>query len=135
MTQILLSIGLLSLSLQAFAVKNSCEQSYVPEYDMQLLRELNEWGRMAAFATYAEKAGFVFDKETYKADCPDYSLFGFGIATATQCLEMDLSNGYVSSLWVLDNLYGKSLNPENGINFQEAYYKMAVDSGADIYLL
>ncbi len=131
MGQITLSILVLIISQGALAVKGSCQESYVPEYTIDLLQEIDHWSMGGAFSSHARNAGVRFDSEAFIADCPDRAVFNFGRATATNCLEVDVLRGFASAIWVLDNYYRQSLdeNSDNPVNFQEVYLEKAEEWG------
>lgn len=135
--RMIFSLVVLLFSQGALAVKGSCQESYVPPYTMELLQDVKDWAMGGALAVHAENAGVEFDRAAYMEDCPSLALFNFGRATATQCLEVDVLNGYASGVWVLDNYYRKSLSqdPEEVVDFQEMYLEKAWEWGFSQYIL
>lgn len=125
-----------SLGQNSWAIKGSCEESYVPPHSTEDMRAVNQWATGGAFAIFAKQAHVYFDKCAYIADNPYPALFNFSRATATSCLEMDLMNGYMSMAWALDNIYRKITNGEykDDSTFQEVYMDLAEQMGFDRYI-
>ena len=120
----------------SWAVKNSCQENYVPPYEMEDLRAVNDWATGGAFAVFAREANVYFDKCAYNSDNPYPALFNFGRATWDSCLEMVIVGGYLSMGQTLQNKYGQYLRGEidDGSTFRDYYMSWAVRLGFDHYI-
>lgn len=119
----------------SFEKHNLKPKPYVPPHTNQQLLEVTRWAEGAAFAVFAQYAGFTFDNESYNAACFANStfncreIFNFGYATGTTYFRYDVLDGYFRVFNVLQFMYSRS--PET---FREKYLELAKLRGFDIYL-
>ena len=134
--RLILSLLIILFSANSWAVKRSCEENYVPPYDLQLLDDVKAWAMGGAFAINAKRAEVAFDKKAYLEEVPYMAIFNFGRATGTSCLEVDILGSYVSMVWVFDNYFIKILKSEDipEKSFKEFYLEQAEKYGFDRYI-
>ena len=121
-------------------VKRTCDESYVPPHDPEQLQDVVHWASVAAFARYAGAAGFRFDRKSYYQDTPNRALFNFGLATATNCLNVDVAMEYVSLENHLGTVHRRYQQPNYASSakyqsFTEIFVYLAESFGADQYLI
>jgi len=102
---------------------------YIPPYTEDELWTTMHWAKGGAFASYAEFAGFSFDGESYRADCPNVGLFRFARATGTEFIKHDILKDVINVSYYLQQKYSK--NPEN---FREIFIEEAKKEGFFQYL-
>lgn len=91
---------------------------------------LTEWAVGGAFKSFAKKAGMKFDFKTYRNDCPNWALFGYGFVMGPSCLDgIDVTKFYVSYTYVFDKLYAQDKE-----KFLKYYFEKANDLGFLKYL-
>ncbi|MEM7646620.1 MAG: hypothetical protein AAF203_06915, partial [Pseudomonadota bacterium] len=117
-------------------IKGSCRENYVPVHSRELLYRVREWAIGNAIHFFAPKAHYEFDFEAYDDDVPHRGLYNFGQATATECLEVDVLQYYMSAFDHLNRVYQKSRDPEtkDQVNFEETFFGIAESYGFDQYL-
>lgn len=115
---------------KAYEKHNLKPKIYVPPHTFAELSEVMSWAEGGAFAAFAEFAGFAFDNKAYLADCPNWQLFTFGRATATEFLQMDVLLLALQTTGSLQMTYAH--HPEK---FREIFLKLAKQKGFDIYLI
>jgi hypothetical protein len=70
--------------------RNNRHREYIPPHTQEELIQVQFWAQGDALLPFAELLGYTFDKKTYKEDCPNWAIFGFGKATATQYIKIDV---------------------------------------------
>ncbi len=94
------------------------QNMYIPSYTQDELEATLAWARGGAFSAYADFAGFSFDGESYRADCPNVALFRFGRASGTEFIPVDVMRDATNTAYHLQQLYIK--DKENfGVSFME----------------
>ena len=111
-----------------------CEEP-PPDHDIEDLFSISRWAAGGAFANYAERAGFVFDNETYMNDNPYPALFHFGFKTGMDCLDIDVINHCLSVMTALNRFYVGSLEDGDEESFNRFFLEMARKLEMDQYLL
>lgn len=102
---------------------------YIPPYTDELLSEIQHWARGAAFSSYAKAAGFAFNNQAYREDCPNWAVFNFNRAHGGRHMGVSLSDSALSQ----SHFFQAHLNrdPEN---FSEVFWKEAQKLGFAHYL-
>ncbi len=136
MKYILLFFIIINFSKTGFA--NFCENpSIIPSHTDEDLYAISRWATGLAYANYAERAGFVFNNETYNEDNPYPELSRIGFYAHISCFKyFDILSECFSKMWELNYFYRKSLGSgiESGESFSEVFLRMARESGIDQYL-
>ncbi len=114
---------------KSFEKHNLKAEPYVPPHTFAELIEVSAWAEGAAFATFAEYAGYTFDNEAYNAACPNRVLFNFGYATGKEYFRVDVLVQYMSLFDSLQITY--ALHPST---FPQKYLELAKSRGFDVYL-
>lgn len=101
-----------------------------PPYTEEQLAALPEWAAGGAFNQFAELAGADFDFESYRADCPNWAIFGYGLHSGPACLHgVDVSSLYVSAAYVFEKKLAR-----DPAEFRNYYWSEAVRRGFIKYL-
>lgn len=103
--------------------------AWVPTYTEEELWQTVEWARGGAFAAYAEFAGYKFDGEAYRADCPNVGLFRFGRASGTEFIPVDVAREAFNQSYFLQARLIKDKE-----NFAQIFWEEAQRYGFDKYL-
>lgn len=113
-----------------------CTQNYIPVHEDKDLDDLSDWAVGGVFSLFANKAGFVFDTETYLADNPYTELFNFGFSTGKSCLKIDIIEHSTAMYKVLQLHYNRSRDPdtEQEEDFSQIFLRMAEEARMDHYL-
>lgn len=102
---------------------------YIPPYTEDELWATLRWAKGGAFASFADYAGFSFDGESYRADCPNVGLFRFARATGTEFIKFDIMKDAINVSYFLQQRYAR--DPEN---FKEVFITEAKKQGFFQYL-
>lgn len=103
---------------------------YIPPHTTKDLTILNSWAVGGAFSVFARQAGVTFDTARYWDDCPNKALFNFGLATATQYLNVDVTTSYTNMVYAL----GLALN-RSPQTFHDEYMKQIAQTPFQKYLI
>lgn len=114
---------------KAYEKHNLKPKKYIPPHTFSELSEVMEWAEGGAFSVFAPYAGFAFDHDAYRADCPNWTLFTFGRATAKEYLQLDVLQLALQTTGSLQMTYAH--HPEE---FEAHFLKQAQQKGFDIYL-
>ena len=108
-----------------------------PEFTKDELFALRDWSSGIAFGVYAKTLNLEFDWDQLKDDSPNFAAFGFGRTAGPQCtMSVDVTAGYMGTLYALDNAYGKHLRGETSLaDFTEYYFAQAKKYGFEQYIL
>jgi hypothetical protein len=122
-------VKLLSFA-ESYEKYNLKPKPYVPPHTHQELIEVSEWAAGNAFSFFAKYAGYSFDSEAYKADCPSWILFNFGYSTGTEYFRVDVLLIYLNTFSSLQMMYAH--HPET---FAQKFLELAQVRGFDQYLV
>lgn len=103
---------------------------YIPPYTQQELEETLAWARGGAFSAFADYAGYRFDGESYRADCPNVGLFRFGRASGTEFIPVDVMRDASNTAFQLQQLLIK-----DKAGFPQAFIELAREYKMDKYLI
>lgn len=124
---------LLAFGFNAFTSHASlrCEESYIPPASYNELIDIQTWAIVLVFINYADKAGFIFDEESYMQDNPNPNpvALDFGFVNGLSCYPVDVATGYASYFQVLT-----LKNYNNPENFSEFFYKESIKLGYEPYI-
>lgn len=116
-------------SAQIFENYNNRPQVYIPEHTSQDIVAVTNWAAGSAYAAFAVKAGYNFDRETFEQDCPHRALYNFGYATERLYLKQDVLQKFFSTFNILAWLYRST--PDT---FAQDYWERARSDGFEKYL-
>lgn len=88
----------LSKLAQSFERSNTRPAVYVPKHTPADLEAVSAWAEGGAFASFAVDANIKFDRAAYFRDCPNWALFNFGRANATEHLGVDVLWKFTNTL-------------------------------------
>jgi hypothetical protein len=118
------------LSVGASSAWASYQCSEPPAFTQDQVLKLNDWAVGGAFRQFAGNAGAVFNYDSYRADCPNWAAFGYGIYNGAQCTAgVDVLSSYFGELTALAV---KLSNDPDG--FKDYYWAEAKNVGMDKYL-
>ncbi len=102
---------------------------YIPPHTQDELSAVQRWAGIGAFASFADSAGYEFDRKRYLDDCPNWAIFNFGRQTGMTYLKVDVTQSFIGITYGLQ----QSLSKNPGA-FPEIFWKFAINTGADKYL-
>lgn len=126
--RLMLFLGLFTFSAHSLAAAVCFER---PPHTEEEKFTLADWAVGGAFKLFAEKAGVEFDLESYRNDCPNWGLFGYGYILGPACLDgVDVTRRYSAYIYAFNQKYQK-----NKEEFVEYYMNAAAKEGFMKYLI
>lgn len=105
------------------------EGEYIPPHTAEELIQVRHWAKGGGFSAFLSYTDLKFDYKAYQDDCPNWAIFNFGRATATEFIKVDLLLGAINISSELQYHYAKDPS-----NFEEVFIKIAEREGFTKYL-
>lgn len=102
---------------------------WVPPHTFDELDAVVKWAEGAAFSVYAARAGYSFNAEAYRQDCPYRILFNYGYATGRSRLGRDVISSAIQTMTTLNIEFQRG-----DTDFAEYFYALALKRGFGKYL-